>query len=74
MGNHVDKWDFARTLQFAGKVISILLVTSLPACRETLRAEKNIRYLDFIHSQLHTSLLIHKHKKSSSITQLFIII
>jgi hypothetical protein len=31
-------------------------ITSLPACRETLRAKKNMRYLDFTHSQFYTSL------------------
>jgi hypothetical protein len=31
-------------------------VTSLPACRETLRGEKKERYFDFTHLELHTKL------------------
>jgi hypothetical protein len=37
-------------------------VTSLPACRETLRAEKNERYFDFKHLDLHTELQINDNK------------
>jgi hypothetical protein len=33
-----------------------LNITSLPACRETLRAEKSDRYFDSKHPKLHTSL------------------
>jgi hypothetical protein len=39
-------------------------ITSLPACRETLRAEKTHRYVDFKLLKLHTSLRFYKNKRS----------
>lgn len=42
--------------------LNIRKITSLPACRETLRAEKNKRYFGFKHLDLHTMLQINENK------------